>query len=587
MLKLQNLKYLTLFLLVQIVLFIPPWLYTQEKQTLLEQSETRSLSNAYQISVGSYENISKLLYSEIINVPEVLHWVALANSLANTEDVRQQNYARAQLLATLSKTYQALKSFGLKQLHFHLPDGTSLLRFHRPNKFGDKLFDVRYSIKQANTLKEPVYGFEEGRIYNGFRYVFPLFYENKHIGSVETSVGFPAIEQSMKQVLPEEFMMLLDKQVVMGKVFSSEQSNYQSVALSPYYVEETSSSQKHAMIPAKQLAQINQQLAEQVSEKLLAKQSFIASTVVDNKPYLATFVPLYNVKKEAVGYLVSYAEDDRLMALNHSLYLRYAGLTLINLLGFAYFLLLIKSKARISLQNEHLNQLNQEKNEFMGIVVHDLKNPLSSIMGYAEFLQEDAEFMDVETIKDYAGNIEHSSVHMFQLITNLLDVNAIESGKLNTTFEEVELAPIVAESVTQYQERAESKQIKLTLSLKQCCLVTDKLLFQQVMDNLISNAIKYSPHHSQVQVYMQRRNNKLLCIVEDQGPGLSPADQSKLFGKFVRLSPRPTDGEHSTGLGLFIVKKLADTLQAQIRCESELGKGSRFILELPCLHTTV
>jgi signal transduction histidine kinase len=120
-------------------------------------------------------------------------------------------------------------------------------------------------------------------------------------------------------------------------------------------------------------------------------------------------------------------------------------------------------------------------------------------------------------------------------------------------------------------------------------MLADKHRTLQVVENLLSNAIKFSPKNSGVTVAIERENENraaeahpcIVITVADEGPGLSDEDKTKLFGKFARLSAQPTGGEHSTGLGLSIVKKLVEAMRGDIRCESELGKGARFIVRLP------
>jgi len=574
----HEILFAVIFILIQPILIIPPWQHLQEKYRSFEHHRTETLRNSYNISVEFYNKTATLLYTEIINREEILHWVALAN----TTEIAQQNHARQQLYQALKETYQNLQYLDLRQLHFQLPDGTSFLRFHRPDKFGDKLFDVRYSLMWANTHKKSIFGFEEGRIYNGFRYVFPLFYENKHIGSVETSVAFPAIEKVIKQIIRGEFMLLLKKQMVTDTVFASEQDNYQPVTLNDAYVEETVAMKNHKEIPSLLLAQINRQLRPKIHEQLKAEQSFIADTRVEGKDYIATFIPISNVQQQNVGYLVAYDQNSELRELHFLFYQRYAELGAINILIFVFFISVLRSKNHIALQNTHLSALMQDKNELMGIVAHDLKNPLSAIKGYAEELHEAADEMTLEDICLYASKIEDSSQRMFSLISNLLDINAVESGKMKIVRQKTSLGQVLAECVARHQDRAIQKHITLEFSGTACSVETDAQLFHQIMDNLISNAIKYSPPRTRVSVQVSIVDGKIYCVVEDQGPGLSIEDQAKLFGKFTRLTPIPTAGEHSTGLGLFIVKKLVDTLKGKIWCESQLGQGSRFIVQLCC-----
>lgn len=230
-----------------------------------------------------------------------------------------------------------------------------------------------------------------------------------------------------------------------------------------------------------------------------------------------------------------------------------------------------------------LTTLNQEKNEFLGIVAHDLKNPLSAILGFAELIQEADGDLTREELLEYARNIQVSSRNMFQLITNLLDVNIIESGKINLHLEYINISPILQSVIAAYAERAKRKNITVcvdNISIRHDA-IADILLVQQILDNLISNAIKYSPQSKMVYIRVIDSKEQIRCEIQDEGQGLSTDEQQKLFTKFTRLSTKPTAGEHSTGLGLFIVKKLVTAMNGQVWCESEPGKGTTFITTLP------
>lgn len=241
----------------------------------------------------------------------------------------------------------------------------------------------------------------------------------------------------------------------------------------------------------------------------------------------------------------------------------------------------VASRTRdIAEKNIQLERLNQDKNEFLGIAAHDLKNPLSAIKGFSEEIVEYGHEMDYKEMVDHAKKIQHASHKMFQLITTLLDVNAIESGKMNIVLHTSDVFPIVKTIVDDYQIRAQAKQIELHFEFESHSFLAwiDDNLAHQVLENLISNAVKYSFFGSHVWVRLKEENHLIYCEVEDEGPGLSKEDQQKLFGKFTRLSPRPTGDEHSTGLGLFIVKKLAESMRAEIGCRSVQGVGSTFFV---------
>ncbi len=233
--------------------------------------------------------------------------------------------------------------------------------------------------------------------------------------------------------------------------------------------------------------------------------------------------------------------------------------------------------------NQALIKLNQDKNEFLGIAAHDLKNPLSAIQGYAEMIIEDCDDMPKLEIIEVSRLILSSSRQMFELVRNLLDVNAIESGQINAEPSCVDILPIVQTLVDSYSERAKTKNISLQLHQKNnpYYALVDKNALHQILDNLISNAVKYSPYAKHVNIRMRQFEKTVGCEIQDEGQGLSETDQKKLFGKFTRLTPEPTGKEHSTGLGLFIVKKLVEAMNGNVWCESELGKGTSFFVEFP------
>ncbi|MDD2815142.1 MAG: ATP-binding protein [Thiotrichaceae bacterium] len=245
----------------------------------------------------------------------------------------------------------------------------------------------------------------------------------------------------------------------------------------------------------------------------------------------------------------------------------------------------LRFSEEISSKNKELIQVNLEKNEFLGIAAHDLKNPLSAIAGLAEVMLL-AEQPNPAEIREYATIIKESSERMFLLITNLLDVNAIESGNLKLSLQAIDIIILLSNLINDYQTRAISKNIYLHFNaeVQACWIYSDKNTFLQIMDNLLSNAVKYSPFGKSIFISVSISESWIRCTVRDEGQGISEPDQQKLFGKFTRLTAKPTGGEHSTGLGLFIVKKLVNALQARVWCESELGMGTTFTVEFPKSH---
>ena len=233
--------------------------------------------------------------------------------------------------------------------------------------------------------------------------------------------------------------------------------------------------------------------------------------------------------------------------------------------------------------NGQLKTMNTEKNHILGIVAHDLKNPLTTIMMSAEMVEERVHKVTPASLTEYMQMIRRNVDRIRTIITNLLDASRIDSGKLAVDFKPFELCEFATRLVEQYRDKATRKQISLNLELPSELIqvVSDENLLYQIADNLLSNALKYSPSERQVCFAISADAEHFQLVVRDQGPGFSRQDQLSMFQKFTRLSAQPTAGESSTGLGLSIVKRLTELLEGQIDCQSESGQGAIFTVSLP------
>jgi len=234
-------------------------------------------------------------------------------------------------------------------------------------------------------------------------------------------------------------------------------------------------------------------------------------------------------------------------------------------------------------RNRELEDLNRLKNEFMGMAAHDVRNPLASVLACAELIETVADSMPPAKIKALIGQISTSSRRINAIITNLLDVNAIDSGQRRLQLAACEFQPIVERVVEQNRHKARAKEIEIAFENGTGPLtgVIDETAAEQVLDNLISNAVKYSPSGTCVTVRVLAGEDCVAVAVQDQGPGISPEDQARMYGKFCRLTPKPTAGEPTTGLGLWIVKELTESMKGRIICESAVGSGTTFTVLWP------
>lgn len=231
--------------------------------------------------------------------------------------------------------------------------------------------------------------------------------------------------------------------------------------------------------------------------------------------------------------------------------------------------------------NQNLVNLNEEKNEFVGIVAHDLKNPIQGIMFAAELVKTHIDKVSTEQILYNMDFIEKTSKRMRDMINNFLSASAIDVGKVSFNYENFNISNMLSDLVEAYRPIAEKKQVTLLYTPVSVFSKIDKSALTQVCENLLSNAIKFSPKNKRVEVRVDVTDDTYMLSFIDEGPGLTTNDKQNLFKKYAKLSAKPTAGESSTGLGLSIVKKLVELMNGKIGYISEEGEGTTFYIEMP------
>ena len=233
-------------------------------------------------------------------------------------------------------------------------------------------------------------------------------------------------------------------------------------------------------------------------------------------------------------------------------------------------------------KNIKLAELNDLKNKFLGMASHDLRNPISSIQGFSRILLDQGNTLPEETRQEFLQSIHKVSNDMLALLEDLLNVSIIESGKLDLHLRHGSLKQLVEERIRMYQVMADRKNLTTHLDIAEIKEFSfDPSRISQVIDNLLSNAIKFSPAGKEIYVWLEEKNNRAKFSVRDQGPGISPEDQDKLFQHFQKLKAKPTGDETSHGLGLAIAKKMVEAHNGKIMVESNPQTGATFSFEIP------
>jgi signal transduction histidine kinase len=284
------------------------------------------------------------------------------------------------------------------------------------------------------------------------------------------------------------------------------------------------------------------------------------------------------------SYLI-YAEADVIQLFNDNSQLSKLNREVSNLQR-----MLIKEKTKLEhamnelqLANQKLNNLNIEKNKYIGIVAHDLRNPLGNAYGFADILINDYEELSKEEREEYLNIIKGRCSYSIDLIENFLDASKIESGIMDLNFKEWSFCETIKGCIDQNLLFARKKKqvIHYHCACKELLVLMDKDKVEQVINNFISNAIKYSKPEKSIWIEIFVKDEILYTQVRDEGLGIAEEEKDLVFKPFATTSNQATQGEKSTGLGLAICKKIIEAHSGEISFESTLGVGSTFTFTIP------
>lgn len=249
-----------------------------------------------------------------------------------------------------------------------------------------------------------------------------------------------------------------------------------------------------------------------------------------------------------------------------------------SLLDF-YQLLVAQNKIQL-LMNDLLKQANEFKKEVLAIVTHDLRNPIGTILGFSDLISE---IEDVDRSKQYGQYIFKSATQMMELVNGFLGSAINDSIEFELEYSNFDIIELIHSVIHSLEHAIEKKKqtIHFNLLIRSLTIKSDRLKMKEILENLLSNAIKFSNEYKEISVLLHSENKFIEIIIKDQGQGFTNEDLKKVFGKFQRLSARPTDNESSSGLGLFITKMIVDKLGGSINLESVYKQGSTFTIRLP------
>jgi len=304
------------------------------------------------------------------------------------------------------------------------------------------------------------------------------------------------------------------------------------------------------------------------------------------KSYWTIVMPLKNLQGEKQAIISMKVSSDKANAkLVESLYNAY-GILLATVL---FIVLLLLGNSRLfeySILYNKIKEVDAMKDEFISMASHELRTPVTVIRGYATMMLEESEKLGVnQEAKDYLSIIDVSSERLNNLIEDLLNVSRIEQGRLKVELKDMEIWPIVEETVKEMKLQAETKGLTLSCILEpntKSLIAADKDRLKQILINTIGNSIKYTPKGS-IEVRALNRENNLVLMIKDTGIGMTAKQREHLFEKFYRIKTKQTEDIVGTGLGLWITKQIIELMKGTIMIDSMENVGTQVTLEFPLI----
>lgn len=397
------------FLLSLLLAWIVTFIYLENRTDIAIESrlkeQTATQNVAWQAAINTHSHTIETYFEQLINKPYVI------DIMARAQDPNQRDQARLDLAQKLDKTYQYLEQKGVRQFHFHLPNNDSFYRFHHPDKHGDNLSEIRYSVKWVNENKQAYSGFETGKVVSGFRYVFPITSpDNTHLGSVEISLPFERIRKEVSELQPErEFRMVIYNENLLSQLFSSQVSLYSAWRVNERFLIEDS--QNILSDSARPLSQNNRALNEYlrndpyVQQILQTGDSGSVAFFYQQQPYSVTFTAIYDTRNILTGYLVGYRPAPELLMARTNYLASLASTTFIILLLGVFGILWLRRHQQYRQEQDRLKTIYDTMGE--GLYVMDQQ-------GYITHYNRKAAQMLGYNETELLGQVAHYVFHYHQ-----------------------------------------------------------------------------------------------------------------------------------------------------------------------------
>ena len=414
--------------------------YLEEQSKYLDM-EFRSISIAL-------SSTAVAILNNVVNQDDIVN---LLDSASKEQDNEKLNIIRQELYKKLLPIYNNLQKQNIRQFHFHLPKAISFIRFHRPNKYGDSLWKVRDSIKMVNIDKRYISGFEEGRVFNGFRHVFPLFNrKDDFIGTVEISYSFTAIEKMAKEIYPAVYTFMLKKSIISDKVWKNEQTNYTISNINSEYLFDKNF--LNSVNTGLDIENINRTLQPYIAERISNGERFsIPFENIDGTNYVISFMPIKNIVGDQAAYYISYKPDHNFLRIESEFHQNVVFWTLFILLFTASIIFIIEARKRDSFSSSikeekgYIKKIFDSQNTIMfisnGKKITDINNSFSEYFGFnsikefnklytcicelAEKVEGDSSYLYNSSLENWQDIISKDNENIYKMKFNVDGITSI------------------------------------------------------------------------------------------------------------------------------------------------------------------
>ena len=544
----------------------------------IKRSQEESLTKQFKTVITSFYRMTSIFSHRFMNHSLIIE----AMRQSSDDDPSNDSIAREQLYKILMPIFKNFKEHNIKQFHFHTTENKSILRLHKPDIYGDDLTNIRYSVKETNRTKKIHIGFEEGRIFNGFRYVFPFITSrNEHLGSVEVSLSLHAFTEEIEDMTNKEptyMHYMIKKKIVEEKVMQNQKDRYFTTDISDDYMYEMSALyDKYEHIKSTQIFTLNKIIKKDIKSKLESNKIF--SVLVPSEDFIISFLPIPNVEDDKnAAYLIMYKKSFRMKEFRNNIMLIFILLVIISFLisymiykGIKQNLDLKKNNFYLREKSIEISKLQQEQNkqiiqqskmasmgEMINVIAHQWKQPLNGLMllisATEEICQEEkpntSEILDLQQkaikqiesmdliIKDFSSFFKPSEVSKkFKIELALKEVLRLLNPQLNRL------------------------NIKAKLIIKNNAIIQGNITeFKQVIVNIISNSkdaianAQKKPNNKVkdglIQIEIITRGEFINIYISDNGGGISKEHHINDIFKYHFSSK----GSNGSGIGLSISK---------------------------------